>query len=104
MRQREHGKSPSSYVGELFPWVEGDKHAESMRPSRQRLHTGRFTGIPALYVRYVDDIFCIFREGDTHHDFLTRLNTLHPSLAFTVEVSGKTMPFLDMQVTLDSER
>lgn len=59
---------------------------------------------PAFYVRYVDDIFCVFRKGVSHHHFLSKLNTLHPNLSFTVEVDGTTMPFLDIQITLDRDQ
>ena len=58
------------------------------------------SGYPVLYVRYVDDIFCIFREGTSHTNFLDRLNHLHQNLSFTCEIGGSSMPFLDINVTL----
>ena len=56
---------------------------------------------PALYVRYVDDVFCIFRKGDQYEKFLTKLNNLHPNLRFTYELGGESLPFLDTKVTLE---
>ena len=55
---------------------------------------------PALYVRYVDDVFCVFREEVDYKTFLKKLNTLHPNIKFTCEVGGTTMPFLDVQIQL----
>ena len=55
---------------------------------------------PVMYVRYVDDIFCIFRKDVHYQPFLNMLNALHPNLAFTHELGGKTLPFLDTKVTL----
>jgi hypothetical protein len=49
-------------------------------------------------------VFCIFRKGVSHHQFLSELNNLHGNLSFTVEVGGATMPFLDMQITLENDR
>lgn len=54
---------------------------------------------PLMYQRYVDDIFAIF---ETEHDcdlFFSSLNTIHPSLHFTVErESNNSLPFLDVLV------
>ena len=58
---------------------------------------------PAFYARYVDDIFCVFRSDVDFLNFFGKLNSLHPSLQFTYEESGPTLPFLDVEVRL-SER
>ena len=55
---------------------------------------------PVFYTRYVDDVFCIFREGTDFQSFLKRLNNLHGNLAFTYELGGATLPFLDMNIEL----
>ena len=59
---------------------------------------------PALYVRYVDDVFCIFRKDDDHRQFLKRLNNLHQNLSFTCEFGGESIPFLDMRITLEDNK
>ena len=59
---------------------------------------------PAFYVRYVDDIFCIFRKDVDHNSFLSEINSLHPNLSFTVEIGGDSLPFLDTEVTIRSEK
>ena len=58
---------------------------------------------PVFYSRYVDDIFCVFRREVDFMEFFALLNSLHPSLGFTYEESGSTLPFLDVEVQL-SER
>ena len=63
--------------------------------------TGDSTTVPAMYVRYVDDIFCIFRKDDDFKPFLMKLNSYHPNLKFTYEMGGESLPFLDMKVTLE---
>jgi hypothetical protein len=55
---------------------------------------------PVFYLSYVDDVFCIFREGVDYKQFLTKLNNLHPNLKFTFEFGGKSLPFLDTTITL----
>ena len=35
---------------------------------------------PVLYLRYVDDIFCIFRKDVSLEKFHTKLNKLHKSI------------------------
>ena len=55
---------------------------------------------PALYLRYVDDIFCVFREGVPYQAFLDKLNDLHPNLKFTYELGPKMLPFLDTCISL----
>ena len=44
---------------------------------------------PDLYLRYVDDIFCVFRDQSTYEKFFQQLNELHSSLKFTFEIGPK---------------
>ncbi|MCG8432382.1 MAG: hypothetical protein MJA29_14590, partial [Candidatus Omnitrophica bacterium] len=53
---------------------------------------------PALYLRYVDDIFCIFRNGISYEPFFQSLNDLHRNLRFTFELGPNSLPFLDTLV------
>ena len=54
---------------------------------------------PAVYFRYVDDTFAIFRNEKDSEEFLTRLNDLHSSLRFTFEKEkNNSLPFLDVHV------
>lgn len=55
---------------------------------------------PSLYLRYVDDIFCVFKSGSAHQSFLDRLNSMHQNLKFTAELGPSALPFLDTRITL----
>ena len=55
---------------------------------------------PTLYLRYVDDIFAIFREGADIDGFLAKINRSHPNIKFTVEEANETLPFLDVEIKL----
>ena len=55
---------------------------------------------PSLYLRYVDDIFCVFRQDSSHQQFLDKLNCLHPNLKFTSEVGPSVLPYLDTTISL----
>ena len=54
---------------------------------------------PSLYLCYVD-IFCVFRLGSSHEQFLDKLNCLHPNLKFTSEVGSSVLPYLDTTISL----
>ena len=61
---------------------------------------------PAFYRRYVDDTFSLFLGGIAESlRFLARLNSLHPSLQFTMvgENEGK-LPFPDVMVLREFDR
>ena len=58
---------------------------------------------PILWLRYVDDIFCVFNNSQNIHDFLSRINKWHPShIRFTIEhEQNNQLAFLDVLVTRD---
>ena len=58
---------------------------------------------PVLYLRYVDDIFCIFRKDVSFEKFYKKLNNLHKSINFTYELGGNELPFLDINIKLTRE-
>ena len=54
---------------------------------------------PLYFKRYVDDIFCLFRDRSHVQDFLGYLNARHPNMNFTYEdESNSSLPFLDINV------
>ena len=61
---------------------------------------------PANWLRYVDDTFVVWKEGkDKLQDFLEHLNTIRPSIQFTMEVEEDVkIPFLDVLVTRGADR
>ena len=54
---------------------------------------------PLFYKRYVDDTFSIFDDEPAAKRFHDVLNSMHPSLKFTIELeSDNKLPFLDVGV------
>ena len=51
---------------------------------------------PKVWKRYVDDTFTVLRS-DTVLDFHDHLNSIHPSIQFTIErEDDMSLPFLDV--------
>ena len=51
------------------------------------------------WLRYIDDIFCIWQHGPTElGKFVTHLNEVHETIKFTVEKSWESINFLDTTV------
>ena len=55
--------------------------------------------IPLLYLRYVDDVFCVFNDMMSVTRFLDCLNKLQPNLKYIYDLGPKT--FLDTQMNLN---
>ena len=54
---------------------------------------------PLKWYRFIDDIFAIWTHGDEAlQDFITHLNSVHPTIKFTHEVSDTSLTFLDTKV------
>ena len=61
------------------------------------------TGLPCTYLRYMDDIFCVFDNAKYDHtSFLEFLNRQHPNLSFTCELGPSSLPFLDLNVEIEN--
>ena len=55
--------------------------------------------LPTIYLRYLDDIFGIWTHGETEfNSFLTILNSQHPSIRLTSEISYESVNFLDTTI------
>ena len=57
--------------------------------------------LPEKYVRYVDDVFCVFGSMESVGNILEYLNHLHPNLKFTHELGPRKLAFLDTEIDLD---
>jgi len=56
---------------------------------------------PLVWWRYIDDIFCIWTKSREELDqFIDRLNSSHPTIKFTTEISHVSVNFLDTTVVL----
>ncbi len=71
--------------------------------SKRNLKTLETKGLyPALYLRYVDDIFIIWNQGEEKLlEFINFFNEAHPSINFTFEYSKEQITFLDTRVKID---
>ena len=58
---------------------------------------------PKLYLRYIDDVFAIFDKSQSYTPFFDFINSLHRNLEFTVEIATNSLPFLDVNVELDTD-
>ena len=57
---------------------------------------------PLLHVRYIDDIFMIWTDGeDSLNDFLTHCNNQNKNIQFEQTISSTSIPFLEVSVTLE---
>ena len=55
--------------------------------------------VPPLWLRYVDDVFCLWDGRDDFQFFLDIINSLAPSINFTIEwEENNSLPFLDVAV------
>ena len=55
---------------------------------------------PKLYLRYVNDIFCVLNNEASSDKFLDLLNKQHKNIEFAVEHGCETLPFLDVEITI----
>ena len=60
---------------------------------------------PWVWLRYIDDIFFIWTEGENKlKSFLQCLNTFHPNLNFTYEKSNTSINFLDVVFKINNDK
>ena len=58
-----------------------------------------------LYVRYIDDIFFIWKGTEEElQKFLAEVNDIHPTIKFDYEFSKKSINFLDSKVSFIGNR
>ena len=67
----------------------------------EEAHVYTYVEQPLMYVRYIDDVFIIWQNGNTKlQQFFTHVNNSSPHIKFTTETSTKEIPFLDTLVKL----
>ncbi|CAF4824088.1 unnamed protein product, partial [Rotaria magnacalcarata] len=64
------------------------------------------TNKPMIWLRYVDDIFCVFTiSKEKIFEFRTRINKWHKNLHFTLKLeSDNSIAFLDVLVTQEQDK
>jgi hypothetical protein len=66
------------------------------------LEIQNFKSLPKFWKRYIDDIFCIWTEGqDKFLKFISWLNSLSPSFQFTYSFSETEIAYLDVMVSIE---
>lgn len=53
---------------------------------------------PLIYYRFYDDIFAIFKTHSSATNFISTLNTTHPCIKFTWEISTSQVHFMDVTI------
>ena len=68
-------------------------------------HVYNYFKKPLLWLRYIDDIFFVYEGSRIHQDeFLQHINSAHPNIKFTTEISHTSVPFLDTTVYIKDGR
>ena len=97
------------YKDKLYKQTDGVTMGSPLGPTLANFFLGHLEKVsifeninckPKFYVRYVDDIFAVFDDDESKLAFFNHLNSIHPSLRFTMEEGTDRLPFLDTEVRL----
>ena len=100
------------FNGVIFHQVSGTAMGTKMAPNYANIFMGqlekklidRYPTKPTLWLRYIDDVFCVFPGDPTEaRAFLHYLNQQHATIKFTADVSTSTVNFLDVQVSRNQD-
>ena len=81
------------YNGELYEQKDGVGMGSPLGPLMANAflcHIEEHLDLPVYYRRYVDDTITVMCCVSAAHVFLDELNSIHPSLHFTIEKKKKT--------------
>ena len=100
-----------SFAGSYYKQINGVAMGTKMGPSYANLFIGyiehqffnQYNGPkPDLYRRYIDD--CVGATSSTREElnqFITAVNSFHPALKYTWEISDTSLAFLDIKVSVE---
>ena len=100
-----------SFAGSYYKQINGVAMGTKMGPSYANLFVGyiehqffnQYNGPkPDLYRRYIDD--CVGATSSTReglNQFITAVNSFHPALKYTWEISDTSLAFLDIKVSVE---
>ena len=95
------------FNGEFYHQVSGTAMGTKLAPSYANLFMAKFEDKhvytyplqPLLWKRFIDDIFLIWPHGKKSLlDFIEHLNTVHPTIKFTSDISDTQITFLDLSI------
>ena len=94
------------YQGEFYQQRDGAAMGSPVSPVVANIYMEMFEDLalrtelaPRIWRRYVDDTFCVM-EKEHSEAFLDHLNTLRPTIQFTMELEmDRSLPFLDTLLT-----
>ena len=101
------------YNKKLYTQIDGVSIGNPLAPSKANflmgtLETNLFNteeeNDPVIYLRYVDDIFCIFRKDVQFEIFYKKLNNLQKSFNFSYELGRNELEFLDINIRLTRQK
>ena len=100
-----------SFAGNYYKQINGVAMGTKMGPSYANLFVGyvehqffnQYDGPkPDLYGRYIDDcIGAISSSREELNRFITSVNSFHPALRYTWEISETSLAFLDIKVSIN---
>ena len=100
-----------SFAGSYYKQINGVAMGTKMGPSYANLFVGyiehkffnQYNGPkPELYRRYIDD--CVGATSSTREElnqFITAVNSFHPALKYTWEISDTSLAFLDIKLSIE---
>ena len=87
-----------SFAGNYYKQINGVAMGTRMGPSYANFYDGPK---PELYGRYIDDcIGAISSSREELDQFITSVNSFHPALKYTWEISETSLAFLDIKVSI----
>ena len=99
-----------SFAGNYYKQINGVAMGTRMGPSYANLFVGYFEHQffnqyngpkPELYGRYIDDcIRSISSSREELDHFITSVNSFHPALKYTWEISETSLAFLDIKISI----